>query len=519
MFVRLAFSSTLAIIIVSIARALPLQLLTSVSLGSGGGHGGAQLGAYEAAAAYWHRGVAYDRLGYTLEAIGDFSRVLELDPSNFNAAYARAAAHNRRGAFSEAIADYNLALSKDAEAVALARAAAASSAKPDAPSGRRHGGGGAFGLAERPTAGFGLSAATSLLGLGGPSMPRALRSASFSAPASAASGSDASGEGDGPSSAHAPPLSRRQGSFRVGVDQYVRTAEARARERIEGLASARSVGGGHPALGSAVESGSGGFRPSHASVPRRGSAVDASLLFPQADRTDSLHGHGPSPASSVGSSIGSPGGRSSGGGSTPATSPPPRTSSSSGGGAGALGGVAAAAGFASPPPAYVGGGMIPSAAPPTVFAARTQSALPPAPAVAPAVIATRGGASGQPDGGATGDSDADVHHARGFALRRKGDFHGAIAEYARALEADPGHFKAFFNRGFAHDKLRDFPSAIADYSHALAIDPRNAYAFYNRGISHDRSGDFGAAIEDFTSAIALLPSNADFYHNRGFCHR
>ena len=43
-------------------------------------------------AAYWARGTAYDRLGYTAEAVADYSAVLLLDPDHFNAAYARAGA-------------------------------------------------------------------------------------------------------------------------------------------------------------------------------------------------------------------------------------------------------------------------------------------------------------------------------------------------------------------------------------------------------------------------------------------
>jgi hypothetical protein len=48
-------------------------------------------------------------------------------------------------------------------------------------------------------------------------------------------------------------------------------------------------------------------------------------------------------------------------------------------------------------------------------------------------------------GGGAG-AEADAHHSRGFALRRKGDFAGAIAEYTKAIEMDPNHFKAYFNR-------------------------------------------------------------------------
>lgn len=115
--------------------------------------------------------------------------------------------------------------------------------------------------------------------------------------------------------------------------------------------------------------------------------------------------------------------------------------------------------------------------------------------------------------------DADYHHMRGFQHRKNGDFHAAIADYTRAIELNPRHFKAYFNRGFSYDKLGDFRSAIADYTKALEIDPGNAYTFYNLGISYDRCGQFQLAVENFSQAISIDPNNADFYHNRGFSFR
>lgn len=48
---------------------------------------------------------------------------------------------------------------------------------------------------------------------------------------------------------------------------------------------------------------------------------------------------------------------------------------------------------------------------------------------------------------------ADEYHARGYALRKQGDFAGAVREYSRALALDPGHFKCLFNRAFSLDKV------------------------------------------------------------------
>ena len=48
---------------------------------------------------------------------------------------------------------------------------------------------------------------------------------------------------------------------------------------------------------------------------------------------------------------------------------------------------------------------------------------------------------------------AEAHHGAGYAMRKGGDFRGAVEEYTAALALAPGHFKALFNRGFSHDKV------------------------------------------------------------------
>ena len=114
---------------------------------------------------------------------------------------------------------------------------------------------------------------------------------------------------------------------------------------------------------------------------------------------------------------------------------------------------------------------------------------------------------------------ADEFHSRGLQFRRQGDFAKAIAEYSKAIELDPTHFKAFFNRGFAYDKLNRFDQAVADYTKSIQLEPRNPFCYYNRGISYDRMGALDKAFADFSQAISLQSDNVDFYYNRGFCLR
>ena len=52
-----------------------------------------------------------------------------------------------------------------------------------------------------------------------------------------------------------------------------------------------------------------------------------------------------------------------------------------------------------------------------------------------------------------GKGAVEEHHARGYMLRKRGDFDSAILQYGKALEAQSNHFSALFNRGFCYDKV------------------------------------------------------------------
>lgn len=114
---------------------------------------------------------------------------------------------------------------------------------------------------------------------------------------------------------------------------------------------------------------------------------------------------------------------------------------------------------------------------------------------------------------------ADKLHAKGYELRKKGDYHGAIEEYSKALQYDQKHFKSLFNRAFAFDKINKFERAIEDYTNAIQLDRVNAFCYYNRGITYDHMNQLPLALQDFNKAIELSPYQIDFYHNRAYCYR
>ena len=62
------------------------------------------------------RGISYDKLGQFEDAIADFTRVLELDPTNVNAFFNRGSAYDSLGQYEKAVADYTRALDLDSSA-------------------------------------------------------------------------------------------------------------------------------------------------------------------------------------------------------------------------------------------------------------------------------------------------------------------------------------------------------------------------------------------------------------------
>lgn len=122
--------------------------------------------------------------------------------------------------------------------------------------------------------------------------------------------------------------------------------------------------------------------------------------------------------------------------------------------------------------------------------------------------------------GADGERSTNYYVQRGLQYRRQGELQAAIDMYSRALEIDPGHFKALFNRAFCYDKCGRLALAIRDYEAAAEVDPSNPYTYYNVGISCDRLGDLARAVAAFTAAIEKGQGrHPDFYHNRGFSLR
>ncbi len=112
-----------------------------------------------------------------------------------------------------------------------------------------------------------------------------------------------------------------------------------------------------------------------------------------------------------------------------------------------------------------------------------------------------------------------IYLLRGNYRSSINDITGAIADYTKAIEINPGFAfaaNAFFARGVAMDKTGNLKSALADYSRAIDLNHTMPEAYNKRGYALFRTGSVQNAIDDFATAIKLKPNYPEAYNNRGW---
>ena len=111
--------------------------------------------------------------------------------------------------------------------------------------------------------------------------------------------------------------------------------------------------------------------------------------------------------------------------------------------------------------------------------------------------------------------DATAHFSQGFALEKRGDLKGALAEYSQAIAINPKYADAYFGRGNVRYNLGNKQAALADYNQAIRINRKYAEAYYNRGLVRYNLGDKQGALADYDGAIRINRNDANAYYNRG----
>ena len=112
-----------------------------------------------------------------------------------------------------------------------------------------------------------------------------------------------------------------------------------------------------------------------------------------------------------------------------------------------------------------------------------------------------------------------LRYNRAQLLSRLGRTQEAIAEYGRAIAADPNHSEYHLERAELHRRCGDAAAALADYDAAIEAGPPYPEPYYNRADLEFELGDIEAAVRDLTRVIDLAPAMADAWINRAsaFC--
>ena len=94
----------------------------------------------------------------------------------------------------------------------------------------------------------------------------------------------------------------------------------------------------------------------------------------------------------------------------------------------------------------------------------------------------------------------------------------AIAEFTRAIAADPQYSEAYVDRSNAYRFKRDFARAIADDTTAIRIGRSDNHAYVARGLSLYDSKEYGKAMADFSVAAYIDPKDPKPLFVRSFVY-
>jgi tetratricopeptide (TPR) repeat protein len=93
------------------------------------------------------------------------------------------------------------------------------------------------------------------------------------------------------------------------------------------------------------------------------------------------------------------------------------------------------------------------------------------------------------------------YHIRGLAYAKQGQYDLAIADFNKALEADPKDAGTYNNRGIIYLLKGQYKRTIDDLTRAIDLDSKNAAVYYlHLGFALDKTGDKESARHNFFKA-------------------
>ncbi len=122
------------------------------------------------------------------------------------------------------------------------------------------------------------------------------------------------------------------------------------------------------------------------------------------------------------------------------------------------------------------------------------------------------------------------HMQRGIDLAQQKQYDAAIAEFTKAIEANPKDPRGYVNRGIAYrasgktaEAAGDggtatirYQTSVADFAKAVQLAPGDQEAYVQLGTTKILQRDFEGAMADLDKAISLKPNDGAAYKVRGF---
>ncbi|MDJ0899645.1 MAG: DnaJ domain-containing protein [Xenococcus sp. MO_188.B8] len=114
--------------------------------------------------------------------------------------------------------------------------------------------------------------------------------------------------------------------------------------------------------------------------------------------------------------------------------------------------------------------------------------------------------------------NAQYYYLRGIAQGKAKQYQGAIAEYSKAIAADPQFIDAYIKRSEMRYKLGDSQGVLDDCYWVIKINSSFAKAYYYQGRARYSLGYVQASIDSYSEAIRQNKDYAQAYYYRGIAY-
>jgi len=103
------------------------------------------------------------------------------------------------------------------------------------------------------------------------------------------------------------------------------------------------------------------------------------------------------------------------------------------------------------------------------------------------------------------EANAEIYYELGQLNEREGRQESALADYTRAVEANPRYLKGYLRRGGMCLLLGRTAEAIVDYDQSLRLSPGNSDALFFRALAYANAGQTQQAQHDFETLLSRDP--------------